>query len=114
MADAIEFAELLSVDVADLARLGALIAAHRIGRLERRQAVQAQPFQDTADSRRRNTDLARDRIAGAARPAQSRRPPPLWQAPFGSAERDQSQDGRQVEETDVRFRSFDRPLVDRI
>src|ERR1700722_20202519 len=46
--DAIELAELLDVDVEDLARGGALITADRLGRLERGQAVEAQPFQDAA------------------------------------------------------------------
>jgi hypothetical protein len=44
VADAIELAELLDVDVEDLAWGGALITAHRLGRLERRQAVEANRF----------------------------------------------------------------------
>src|ERR1700729_4331404 len=71
MADAIELAELLDVDVEDLAWGDPLITAHRLGRLERGQAVEAQPFQDAADRCRRNTDLGGDLIAAAAPPAQS-------------------------------------------
>ena len=38
VADALEAAELLDVDVDQLAGLLALVAAHRLGRLERREA----------------------------------------------------------------------------
>jgi hypothetical protein len=69
--DAIELAELLDVDVEDLARGGALITADRLGRLERGQAVEAQPFQDAADGGGRNADFGGDLLACTAVPTQS-------------------------------------------
>ena len=71
MADAIELAELFDVDVEDLAWGGSLVAAHRLGWLERRQPVEPEPAKNAADRCRRNTDLGGDLIAGAALPAQS-------------------------------------------
>ena len=71
VADPIELAELFDVDVDDLAGRGAFIATDRLGRLERRQAVEAQPLEDAADGGRRNADLGGDLLAGMALPAQS-------------------------------------------
>jgi hypothetical protein len=47
MADLIELSEFLDVDVDHLARPFALVAAHRLGRLQRAQLVDAQPLQDS-------------------------------------------------------------------
>ena len=71
VADAIELAELLDVDVDDLAGRCALVAADRLGRLERRKPVEAQALQDAADGGGRNADLGGDLLAGVALPAQS-------------------------------------------
>src|SRR5690348_17624484 len=57
VADAIELAELLDVDVDDLAWGGALITANRLSRLERRPPVEAEALENAADRRRRNADL---------------------------------------------------------
>ena len=67
VADPIELAELLDVDVDDLARGGALIAADRLGRLESGKPIEAQPFEDAADGGRRNPDFRGDLLAGAPR-----------------------------------------------
>jgi hypothetical protein len=69
--DAIELAELLDVEVDDLAWSSALIAADRLGRLEPGQTVEAQPFEDPGDRCRRNADCGGDLLAGAAPPAPS-------------------------------------------
>src|SRR5271156_4189133 len=69
--DAIELAQLLDVDMDDLARVGSLIAADRLGWLKRQQPVEAKPPEDAADRRRRNADLGGDLLAGVAPPAQS-------------------------------------------
>ena len=66
MADPTELAQLFDVDVDDLARGCPFIATDRFGRLERRQAIEAQPFQDAADSCRRNADLGGNLRAGVA------------------------------------------------
>ena len=71
VADALEAAELLDVDVDQLAGMLALVAAHRLGRLQRREPVETQPPQDAADGRRRHADLGGDLLAGVALPAQS-------------------------------------------
>ena len=42
MADALEAAELLDVDVDQLAGMLPLVAAHRLGRLERRNAIETE------------------------------------------------------------------------
>ncbi len=44
----------------DFAWVLAFITADRLGRLERRQAVEAQAFQDAADGGDRNADFGRD------------------------------------------------------
>jgi hypothetical protein len=66
-----ELAELLDVDMDDLAWSGALIAADRLGRLERRQPVEAEALKNAADGRRRIPDLGGDLLASTALPAQS-------------------------------------------
>src|SRR5579863_3820126 len=71
VADAIELAELLDVDVDDLAWGVALITANRLGRLERGQAVEAEALEDTADGGGRHADFGGDLLAGVAAPAQS-------------------------------------------
>ena len=71
MTDPSEFAELLDVDVDELARMGALIASHRLGGLESRKPVEAKAAQDAADSRRRHADLGCDVLSRVALPPQS-------------------------------------------
>jgi hypothetical protein len=71
VADAIELAELLDVDVDDLAGSCAFVAADRLGRLESGKPTEAQPLQDAADGGRRNSDFRGDLLAGVALPAQS-------------------------------------------
>src|SRR3954466_14746282 len=60
----LEAAELLDVDVDELARLRALVAANRLGRLERRETVEAKPLEDAADGGGRDPGLNRDLLAG--------------------------------------------------
>ena len=74
VADPIELAKLLDVDVDDLAGRGAFIAADRLGRLERRQPVEAQAFEDATDGGGRDADFRSDLFAGVALPAQSLNP----------------------------------------
>ena len=89
MAGPLEAAELLDVDVDQFAGLLALVAAHRLGRLEGREAVQAGALEDAADGRRRDPGglgdlLAREALAAqghhlldngrARRPTQTLRP----------------------------------------
>ena len=74
MTDPIELAELLDVDVDDLAGRGAFIAADRLGRLERRQPIEAQAFEDATDGGDRDADFRGDLLAGVALPAQSLNP----------------------------------------
>lgn len=52
MCDMLEASELRDVDVDQLARSLALVTPHRLGRLERRNAVQSEPAQHAADRRR--------------------------------------------------------------
>src|SRR5690606_30822728 len=68
--DLVETAELLDVDVDQLARMLALIAADRFGRLERRNAIEAKAPENPADGRRRHPELGGDLLAGPALPAQ--------------------------------------------
>src|SRR6185437_16246846 len=70
VAYAIELAELLYVDVDQLAGMLALVAAHRLGGLQHLELVQAQPFENPAHGRRRDADLGRDRLAGQPLAAQ--------------------------------------------
>jgi hypothetical protein len=72
--DPIELAELLDVDVDDLAGRGAFLAADRLGGLERRQSVEAEPPENAADGGGRDANLRGDQCAGMALPAQSLNP----------------------------------------
>ena len=56
MADPIEAAELLDVDVDESRRGVALVAADRLGRLERRKRLRPRRLQDAADGRGRDAD----------------------------------------------------------
>lgn len=62
--DPIEFAQLLDVDVDDLAWGGSFIPADRLGRLQRRKPIEAEAPENAADGRRRNADLGGDLLAG--------------------------------------------------
>jgi hypothetical protein len=66
MADTVDPAELLDVEVDHLARTFPLVAAHWLCRLQSREPVEPEPAQDAADSGRRHADLRRDLLAGAA------------------------------------------------
>jgi hypothetical protein len=55
MADPTELTQLFDVDVEDLARGRPFVATDWLGRLERRQAIEAQPFQHAADGGGRST-----------------------------------------------------------
>src|SRR5215211_6948431 len=59
-------AELLDVDVDELARVVALVAPDRFGRLQGTELVQAEPTQDAADGRWRYASLGCDPLAGPA------------------------------------------------
>jgi hypothetical protein len=61
-----EAAELLDVDVDQLARALALVAPHRLGRLQRRDTVEPEPAQHTADGGGRHADIARNLMPGEA------------------------------------------------
>jgi hypothetical protein len=71
MTDPIELAQLLDVDVEDLAGGGAFIATDGFGRLQRRHSVEAQALEDAADGGWRNANLSGDLFAGMTLPAQS-------------------------------------------
>ena len=64
--DALEAAELLDVDVDQLARAIPLVAADRLGGLERLNAVEAEPPENAADGGWRDPDLGGDLFAGPA------------------------------------------------
>ena len=66
VSDLLEAAELLDVEMDHLAGMGALVTAHRLGRLERFQRVEAQAAQDAADRGRRDADFSGDLGAGVA------------------------------------------------
>src|SRR5512134_754895 len=68
--DPVEAAQLLDVDVDELARVLAFVASHWLGRFQGLEAVQAQAPQDPADRGRRDTDLPGDLIADPALAAQ--------------------------------------------
>ena len=70
MADAIDPAELLDVDVDHLARMFALVAADRLARLQRTDPVEPEPLQDAADRGRRHVQFGGDLLAGATLAAQ--------------------------------------------
>ena len=64
MADALEAAELLDVDVDQFAGMIPLVAADRLGGLERGDAIETEAFEDAADGCRRDADFGRDLLAG--------------------------------------------------
>jgi hypothetical protein len=66
VADALETAELLDVDVDQLAGVLALVAPDRLGRLEGLELVEREPAQDAADGGRRYAGLCGDLPAGPA------------------------------------------------
>lgn len=70
MADALEAAELLDVDVDQLAGMLALVTADRLGRLQGGDAIEAEPPEDAADRRRRDAGFGGDLLAGPALAAQ--------------------------------------------
>jgi hypothetical protein len=70
VADRVEPAELLDVDVDHLAGTVAFVSPGRLGRLECRQPVEAQAPKDAADRCRGKTQLVGDLLAGAALAAQ--------------------------------------------
>ena len=72
MADAVDPAELLGVDVDQLARCGPLVADHRRLRIERRQAAETEPAQDRPDGGARQAEEP-----GDLRPGQALAPQPL-------------------------------------
>jgi hypothetical protein len=81
--DGLEAAELVDVEVDQLARLLPLVAAHRLGRLEGAEPAEAQALQDAAHGGRRDAELESDRLAGPALPPQvpDPRSDPLWSRP---------------------------------
>jgi hypothetical protein len=60
MADAVDAAKTLGVDVQQLARAGALVAHDRLGRLQAGQPAQAQPAHVASNRRQAQTRLPRD------------------------------------------------------
>ena len=70
MADLLEAAELLDVDVDQLAGVLSLVATGRLGRFERLDAIEAEAPENAADARRRDAGLGGDLLAGEALPAQ--------------------------------------------
>src|SRR5713101_1273823 len=70
VADAVEASELLDVDVDHLAGVLALVAADRLDRVKRLQLVQPKPFENPADSGRRDASRLGDLLAGPALAAQ--------------------------------------------
>jgi hypothetical protein len=71
VADAGDLAELLGVEVDQLARPRALIAYDRWPRLERGQPAEPAPAQDAADGRERQAEAAGDLRPAQALPAQA-------------------------------------------
>jgi hypothetical protein len=70
VADGVEAAEFLDVDVNDFARCGALIARPWLGRFDGGKPVEAMTPQDAADSGRRQPCLGGNRSLGALLAAQ--------------------------------------------
>ena len=70
MARSVEAAELPDVDVREFARFVALVAPHRLDRLQVFPAVQAVALEDPADGGRGDSGLGRDPGCGAALAAQ--------------------------------------------
>jgi hypothetical protein len=66
MAYAVDPAELLDVDVDHLARMLALVAAHRLGRLQGTDPIETEPLEDATDRRWRHSQLGSDLLAGEA------------------------------------------------
>ena len=70
MADCIEAAEFLDIDVDQFARPLPLVPPHRRGRFQIAQPTETQALQDAADGGRRDAELGGDRLAGPALPPQ--------------------------------------------
>ena len=70
VSDGADAAELLDIDVDELARVLALVAPDRFGRLQGTELVQAEPTKDAADGRWRYAGLGGDLLAGPALAAQ--------------------------------------------
>jgi hypothetical protein len=70
MADLIEFATFFDIEVDEFARLLALIAAHRLGRFERTEPIEAEPPENPAHSCRRDRELRGNLLAAMALAAQ--------------------------------------------
>src|SRR5215207_7667673 len=70
VADLVEAAELLDVDVDELARVLAFVAPHRLGRLEVPEAAQAGALEDAADRSGRDPGGLGDVLAREAPAAQ--------------------------------------------
>ena len=68
--DAVDLAELLDVDVEQLARLLALVTDDGRLRVERAELTEPEPAQHAADGRNRAAELAGNRRAGPALPPQ--------------------------------------------
>src|SRR5262245_48557358 len=62
--------EFLDIEMDQFARLLALITTDRFGRLQGAELVEPAPFENAADSRRRNADFSRDLSARVALAAQ--------------------------------------------
>ena len=60
MAGSLEAAELLDIDVDQLAGMLALVAADRFGRLQGSDAIEAETPEDAADGRRRDAQFGGD------------------------------------------------------
>lgn len=71
MADRADSAELLDVEVDELAWPVTLVAPHRLGRLQSAHPIEAQALQHPADGGRRHTDLSGNRLTRPALAAQS-------------------------------------------
>jgi len=67
---ALDASELLYVDVDELARVAALVAVGRLGRLEPRELAQADPRQDARDRRERHLKQLGDLRSRHAQPPQ--------------------------------------------
>jgi hypothetical protein len=66
MSGALEAAELFDIDRDQCARAFPLVAPHQLGRLRRRDAVEAKSTQHAADGGGRDGEIARDLLAGQA------------------------------------------------
>ena len=79
--DGADPAELLDIEMDELARMLAFIAPDRFGRLQGTELVQAEPTQNTADGGWRDTGLGGDLLA---RPALAAQPFDLLNNPLRS------------------------------